>query len=70
MDTLSLPETRTFGILFSDIIFRIKKTDWNNLCNYVVSITSLFTLLDKEILLTSQELSIQEGNSLTCSEFS
>ncbi len=68
MDALGPPETRTFGILSPDIIFRMKKTDWDNLCNYAVSISSPLTLLDEEVLLTSQELSIQGGNSLTLPE--
>jgi len=70
MDALGPPETRTFGILSPDIIFRMKKTDWDNLCDYAVSITSPLSLLDEEVLLTLQELSIQEKNSLTCPESS
>ena len=68
MDALGPPETRTFGILSPDIIFRIKKTDWDNLCDYAVSVGSQQTNMDEEILLTSQELSIQGGNSLTSPE--
>src|SRR6266487_4610256 len=68
MGALGPPETRTFGILSPDIIFQIKKTDWDNLCDYAVSVGSQQTNMDEEILLTSQELSIQGGNSLTSPE--
>ena len=66
MDALGPPETRTFRILSHDIIFRMKKRDWDDLCNYATTIASPLTLLDEEVLLTSQELSPQGENSLTC----
>ena len=68
MDALGSPKTRTFRILSSDIIFRMKKRDWDDLCDYATTIASPLTLLDEEVLLTSQELSLQGENSLTCPE--
>ena len=68
MDTLGSLEIRTFGILSSDIIFRMKKRDWDDLYDYATTIASPLTLLDKEVLFTSQELSPQGENSLTCPE--
>jgi len=70
MDTLGPPKTRTFRILSPDIIFRLKKRDWDDLCDYATTIASPLTLIEEEVLLTSQELSPQGGNSLICLESS
>ena len=39
MDALGPPYHRTFGLLSPDVIFRIKKTDWDNLCNYAADVS-------------------------------
>ena len=55
---------RRFGILLPNIIYRMKKPDWDILCEHAIPITSPQTLLEEEILLTSQKLSRQEENNL------
>jgi len=64
MDALGPPYMRTFGLISPDLIYRIRKTEWDLVCDYAVAVTSQSTLVEEIVELTSQELSAQGGNGL------
>lgn len=57
MDALGPPYLRTFGIISPDLVYRIRKTEWDILCNHAATIASAQTLVEGTIEFTSQELS-------------
>ena len=64
MDALGPPYMRTFGLISPDLIYRIRKTEWDLICDHAITVTSQATLVEEIVELTSQELSAQGGNSL------
>jgi len=64
MDALGPPYMRTFGLISPDLIYRIRKTEWDLICDHAITVTSQATLVEEIVELTSQELSVQGGNGL------
>ncbi len=64
MDALGPPHLRTFGLISPEVVYRIKKTEWDNLCDHATTLPSEQTILEETVELSSQELELQGGNDL------
>jgi len=58
IDSLELPYLRTFGFISPEVVYWMRKTEWDILCDYTIAIASPETLLEEIIEFTSQEFSV------------